>query len=377
MKKVLFVATVVKMHINEFHLPYMQEFKKRGWQVDVAAQNDFVPKELINIPYCDHFYEVEFKRNPLSIRNIFAYKKIKEILTINQYDLLICNTPVGGAVARKAGSEISNLKIVYICHGFHFFKGNSLYKNLIFFSVEKFLSRYTDCILTVNEEDFEVAKKFTLRNEGNVYKINSIGCNISKVNKSNVSKSDVRRELGIEENAFVVITVAELNKNKNQRTSIEAFAKANLPNSVYLLCGCGQSEKELKEISKKLNIESRVKFLGYRNDVARLLKISDCFLFPSRREGLPMSVVEAMAAGLPLLVSDIRGIRDCVVGEKSGFLYAPNDIDGFKNGLIKVYKMNEEIRNTIKMFNVDQSKKFDINRVVKDVFTIYEEQRLI
>ena len=139
--------------------------------------------------------------------------------------------------------------------------------------------------------------------------------------KNEGKREKYRAELGIDKNTFVVITVAELNKNKNQKVAIEAFAKADIPNSRYILCGCGNNEMELKKLTKKLDIENKVIFLGYRHDIASLLYVADCFLFTSRREGLGMAIVEAMAAGLPVLVSDIRGPKDCIVPGKSGFAF--------------------------------------------------------
>lgn len=371
MKKVLFIATVVKNHINEFHLPYINKFKSLGWQVDVAAHNDFTPKDDLNIPGCDKYYDINFTRTPLSWQNIVAYKQLKKIIDVEKYNLIICNTPVGGAMGRMAGRNVSISKIVYICHGFHFFQGNKWYRNIVYRGVEWLLARYTDCLLTVNHEDYEAAKRFPLRIPGNVHRINSIGCDLHRFDLPPCTKHIMRKKLGISMDAFVVITVAELNRNKNQHTAIEAFYKAAIPNSVYILCGSGNSEQELKEQVRALGMENRVLFLGYRQDVPELLNMADCFLFTSRREGLPMATVEAMSVGLPVLVSDIRGPKDCMVVEKSGYRFQPLDADGFAAGLRKIYNMTDTQKNTMRKFNISHSKKFAIEDIVDNVFDIY------
>ena len=373
MKKVLFVATVVKQHINEFHLPYIKKFKELGWQVDVAAHNDFSPQSMLVIPGCDNYYDISFTRNPLSWKNIVAYYQLKKIISVERYNLVICNTPVGGAIGRMAGRTMSTCKMVYICHGFHFFQGNKWYKNVLYRSIEHFLARYTDCLLTINSEDYEAARQFSLRNPNNVYQINSIGCDLNRFNLPPCTKNIMRNRLGISTNSFVVITVAELNKNKNQRAGIDAFYKASIPNSVYILCGSGDSEYDLKKRVQSLGLGNRVLFLGYRHDVPELLMMADCFLFTSRREGLSMATVEAMSVGLPVLVSDIRGPRDCMVADKSGYRYHPLDVDGFAAGLRKIYSMDDVQKKAIQDFNISHSKKFGIEHVVADVFNIYRK----
>ena len=371
MKKVLFVATVVRTHINEFHLPYIKKFHELGWQVDVAAKNDFIPEDTLVIPYCDNFYDIDFYRNPLSIHNYLAYYKLHSLLQEQCYDLLICNTPVGGVLSRLAARNISGIKVVYIAHGFHFFKGNIWYKNVIFHTIENYVAKYTDCLLTINQEDYEAASKFTLRTKDNVHLINSIGCKLDRFYKGK-DKRQIRQKNNIKENAFVVVNVAELIKRKNYPVALKAFAKADIPDSIFMIIGSGADEDKLKKMANKLGIDERVSFMGYRNDVPDLLRAADVLLFPSRHEGLGMAIVEAMAAGLPVLVSDIRGPRDCIVKGKSGFAYNPNDVNGFANGLQCIYKMSDDEKQKIRTFNQEHSKKFSIDDVLTHVFGIYE-----
>ena len=374
MKKVLYIATVVKTHINEFHLPYIKRFSDLGWQVDVAAKNDFLPKTNLEIPNCTRFWDIPFVRSPFSLENIKSFNLLKTILNKEKYDLIVCNTPMGGVIGRLAAKDVENTKIVYIAHGFHFFKGNVWYKNMIFYNAEKIMARYTDCLITINDEDYNAAQKFKLRNLNQVYKIDGIGCNI----KSNTTdKINMRKELGIREDEFVVITVAEMIPRKNYITAIKAFARANISNSKYLIVGNGRQEHELKKLTRLLRIEDKVKFLGYRNDIANLLNASNVLLFPTLQEGLGMAIIEAMSVGLPVLVSKVRGPLDCIVQNRSGFAYNPNDIEGFADGLLKIHNMSDEEIQRISKFNKNHAKKFSITNVIEEMFEIYKRSGVI
>lgn len=95
MKKVLFVATVVKTHIMEFHIPYLKMFKEMGWETAVAARNDYENPSDCVIPYCDTYYDIPFERNPLKLGNMKAYKRLEKVIDDGGYDIIHCHTPVG------------------------------------------------------------------------------------------------------------------------------------------------------------------------------------------------------------------------------------------------------------------------------------------
>ena len=371
MNRVLFVATVVRKHINEFHVPYMKLFHDNKWIVDVVAKNDFIPKDKICIPYADNFFEVEFDRKPWSIANIEAYRKLKKIIEANKYDLVICNTPVGGAISRLAGHG-ENCKILYIAHGFHFFKGNSIIKNFVFRNIESWLAKYTDALVTINNEDYQAASKFTYNKNGKAFLINGIGCDIDNITSVSVDKAKKRDELSIDVNSFVVMTTAEMIPRKNYEVALKAFALANIRNSVYLVCGDGELNKKLKGLAKYLGIEGQVKFLGYRNDIAELLAISDVFLFTSLQEGLGISIIEAESAGVPVITSNVRGSKDCVVNGKTGYTYNPRDINGFAEGLKKIHDMGEIKRGDMVAAAKEYAMQFDISKSIKQMMQVYE-----
>ena len=366
-KKVLFTATVVKTHINVFHLPYLKWFKEQGYEVHVAAKNDFINEPCI-IPNCDKYYDIKFARFPFSKLNIKAYKQLKKLIQENNYEIIHCHTPVAGVLTRLAARNNKNTTVIYTAHGFHFFKGAPPLNWLIYYPVERFCARFTDKLITINKEDYERAKRFSLRKNGKVYYVPGIGINLEKIQNLKVDIKQKKKELGMSENTLILLSVGELNKNKNHETVLQALSKLKDKNFIYLICGRGVLKEYLERKIQELHIENKVKLLGYRNDVMEILKISDLFIFPSKREGLPVSVIEAMAAGLPVIASNVRGNRDLIAKEN---LFEPEDIAALTN-LIK--EQLEAIQNKkLKKVAYANLEQYSLKNVLKQMAEIYEE----
>lgn len=369
MKKFLLVATVVKIHVNAFHIPLLKLMKENGYEVHVCAKNDYEKIEDCIIPYCDKFYNIPFEREPIKKKNIKAYKQLKEIINDNEYDIIHCHTPVGGALTRIASrkSRKKGAKIVYTAHGFHFYKGAKKKNWLVFYPLEKMLSRLTDVLITINKEDYNLSKgKFKAKQ---TKYIPGVGIDIKKFNNKKYDTDKKRRYLGVETDDFVMISVGELNANKNHRIVIEALSKLKNPKIKYLICGQGYLLEELKKLTQDLGVENQVKFLGFRNDIKKLLNSSDLFVFPSYREGLSLSVMEAMASGLPVIASNIRGNRDLIREDSGGFLVMPNDSEELAVK-IKTLEKNKKLVEKFGEYNVRYVKQFSsevINEEMKKI----------
>lgn len=364
MKKVLFVAHVVKRHFMLFHIPYVKWFKENGYETHVCANNDYENKEDCDIPYCDKYYDLPFQRSPFSFKNITAYRELKKLIDENDYEIIHCHTPVGGVLARLAARKArkKGTKVIYTAHGFHFFKGAPIINWMLFYPVEKFCARFTDVIITINQEDYKRAQKFKA-NE--VVYVPGVGIDTKKFNGLNVHRNEKRKELDLPDDAFVVLSVGELNKNKNHEIIIKAIAKLNNPNVHYVICGQGILEGYLKNLINKLGLEKQIKLLGFRIDIAEISKVSDVFAFPSFREGLSLSLMEAMAVGLPVVCSNIRGNSDLIKNGKNGFLHKTRDVDCFGKSIQRL--MNDiELRKKIIEINIEEIKKYDKD-VVKDM----------
>lgn len=325
MKKFLIVAHYSRFLV-QFELNDVRLLQSMGYEVHYATnyEHEDMYADAVRV-IREHgviLHQIDFVRSPYNvIANEKAYQQLKELMRMEQFDGIHCHTPMAGALARLAANATGTKPVLYTAHGFHFYKGCPLKNKLIYQTAETFLARYTDAQITINREDFAAAQKFPLR--GKAYYVPGIGVDVKKISSVQVDRATKRAELGIPQDAFVFISVGELNENKNHSTVIRALARTDIPNSYYLICGEGKLKQQHFELAQKLGISEKVKLLGFRTNVSEILRACDCFVFPSFREGLSVSLMEAMAAGLPCIASRIRGNVDLL--EESRYLFEPAD----------------------------------------------------
>ena len=367
-KKVLFVATVLRGHILVFHLPYMQWFRDQGYEVHCSARNDTADPTPM-VPCCDRYIELAFERSPLHPGNRVAYKQLKQLMDQEGYALVHCHTPVGGMLARLAAraSRKQGTKVVYTAHGFHFYSGAPLLNWLLYYPAERLLSWYTDLLITINREDAARAIHFHARETALV---EGVGVDLTRFAVP-VDRATVRAGLGIAQETPVVITVGEHIPRKNHEACIRAIAA--IPGLTLLFCGVGELEAPLRALAEALAIADRVQFLGFRRDVPALLAASDLFLFPSFQEGLPVSLMEAMAAGLPCIVSNVRGNADLIGQGEGGYLCAPNDIASFTQALATLTE-NSTLRDTMGVRNRETIRPYALPSVLAHMAMLYQNQ---
>ncbi|SEI98900.1 glycosyltransferase EpsD [Kandleria vitulina] len=372
MKKVLFTATVVKTHIMEFHIPYLKMFKEMGWETAVAAKNDYDDPADCSIPYCDKYYNIDFERNPIKPNNIRAYKELKKIINEEQYDIIHCHTPVGAMLTRLAAKKArkKGTKVIYTAHGFHFYKGAPLINWLVYYPVEKWLSRYTDVLITINQEDYKRAKKFKA---GKVYYVPGVGIDLEKFNVGKIDKVKKREEIGVKSDAFMLLSVGELIPRKNHEVVIRALSLLKKQNKLgsmeYVICGRGILEKELKKLVSELELTEHVHFLGYRSDIYEICNSADLFVFMSHQEGLPVALMEAMACGLPVICSNIRGNTDLIEDGVTG-LISCNNSEKLANN-IKTIQEDSLFRKELSNAVLNKIQVFDLKNVVEEMRKIY------
>lgn len=364
--KILYITTISNT-VNAFLIPHIRMLIEQGHKVDVAFNiTRPVSSELLELG-CE-IHEVPFSRSPLKKDNINAYTLIKKIVLEEKYNLVHTHTPVASAITRLACRNLKKVKIIYTAHGFHFFKGAPLKNWLIYYPIEKWLSKYTDTLITINKEDYERAKnKFKAKR---VDYVPGVGLDIDKFTNVVVDREDKRKEIGVPEDAFVLLSVGELNKNKNHETIIKAIAKLHNSNIHYLICGQGPLEDYFKKMIEKLKLQNQVHLLGFRSDIDEICKTADVFAFPSKREGLGLAALEAMASGLPLITSNVHGIVDYSKNGETGFSCKPNDVDAYSKS-IEVLINDENMRKTMGVFNSERVKEFDINKIKLAMQDIY------
>lgn len=368
MKKILYVATITP-HFYYFHLPSMQMFKELGWQVDVASHGD------MELPFCDNRYEIPIQRSPADRENLAAYKQLKKIIKENKYDIIHCHTPMGGMLARLAArSERKNgTKVIYTAHGFHFYKGAPKLNWMIFYPIELVMSFLTDCLITINDEDYNFAKKHLKAKK--TEKVNGVGYNTDKYFPvSTEEKAEIRRKLGYSDNEKLLIYVAEMNANKNQSMLIRTLKILNGNGGNYrlLIVGADNFNGEYPGFAKEIGVEKSVDFLGHRSDIDDLLHASDIAVGSSIREGLPVNVMEALACGLPIVLSDNRGHRALTVNGVNGYTVNVNDYEQMAK-YIKEISENKELYQTFSENAIESVKPYSKENVLLELKEIYSQ----
>lgn len=366
--KILYVTTIGNTMV--FFKDFIRHLLDEGHIVDIATNEnsgDTLVPDCYRTWGCK-VYPLDCSRSPMDMGNIRAVRQIRQIVKEDAYNLVHCHTPIAAACTRLACQPLrkNDVKVIYTAHGFHFFNGAPLKNWLIYYPIEKICSCFTDILITINKEDYARAKKkFHARQ---IKYVPGVGIDLDKFNVRSVDRNAMRMEFGIPLDARVVLSVGEVNANKNHRLGIEALAKLGNPNVYYIVCGSGNLIETHKALARELGIEKQVVFAGYRTDVAEFYNMANVFFFPSYREGLSVSLMEAMACGLPCVVSRIRGNVD-LIDDAGGALFDPHSIDECLGALKNVLRddcagMGEH--------NAEKVKQFDLKTVIAMMDKVYE-----
>lgn len=334
--RILYVTTI-SLTMNSFFKPHIKMLFDEGHHVDIACNSSELQLDGLYSELGSVAYQIDFSRSPLSKNNIKAFGQLKKVIESGNYDIVHCHTPNASVITRLVCRKFrkrTGLKVFYTAHGFHFYKGAPKLNWMVYYPVEKFCSRYTDKLITINKEDYELAKnKFKAKE---VHYVPGVGIDLSRFENVQVDRNAKRREIGVPEDAFLLFSVGELNENKNHQVIIKAMAQINDTKLHYAIAGVGDKHDYLIELAESLGLADRVHLLGYRKDVAELNKSADLFCFPSLREGLSVSLMEAMASSMPVICSLIRGNVD-LMNHFQGFLFDPSDVDQCKAVLLKIF----------------------------------------
>lgn len=361
--KILYLSTTIGT-INAFLVPHIKILIEKGHSVDsIGNFTSPISDELRNITR--KIYNLPLQRTPFSFKNLFALKKLIKIIKENKYDVVHVHTPIASVIGRIA-CFFTKTKCFYTAHGFHFYKGAPPLNWLLYFPVEWILSFVTDTLITINKEDYEFAKNH-LHAKRTEY-IPGVGINIEKFANVKVDIKAKRKELGIPENCKLILSVGELNKNKNHQVVLKALAELKDTNIHYAICGKGELRNYLLDLARSLNVSERFHLLGIREDIAEILKCGDIFVHPSLREGLPVALMEAMASGLPCIASKIRGNIDLIQDNVNGFIaedYSPTTY-------VKLIKKQICKNCDDKALNQEYSYRFGIDRIIVLIGSLYE-----
>lgn len=344
-KKVLLTATV-QSHICQFHRPLAELLHEHGYEIYVAARDNLAEKNGLRLDFAQEIYDLPFSRSPLNKDNLEAYKQLKEIIERENFEIIHCNTPVGGVITRLAAREArkKGTKVFYTAHGFHFYKGASKKNWMLYYPIEKHMAKHCDTLITVNNEDYRLAReRFSCR----VEHIHGVGVDTRKYHPcTDTEKIRIREKWGFTANDFIILCTGELLPNKNQKTLIEVAnqLKNKIPNLKVCIAGNGNLENNLKNRVYELDLNDLVIFLGYRPDLNELTPAIDCAAACSFREGMPLNVIEAMLCKKPVVASKNRGHNELIENGKNGFLVNPLDIQRYADHILEIYKSDDLVK---------------------------------
>lgn len=350
-----------------FFKSLIKELVDEGNTVDIATNEKRREVDDCYRGWGCKIYPITTSRSPFCADNIKAVKQIRQIA--EDYDIVHCHTPVAGACARLTCKDLrkNGLRVFYTAHGFHFYKGAPLKNWLIYYPVEKYCSRFTDTLITINHEDYELAKKKMKARR--VEYVPGVGIDVDKFKNAVVDRDAKRTELGIPKDAFLLLSVGELNKNKNHQIVIRALAKLNKENVHYMIAGEGDQKEPLLNLAKELGVETQVHLLGYRNDLPELYKTADVNVFPTVREGLGLAAIEGMAAGLPLICADNRGTREYAFNDVNAIVC--NAVEDYSNAVHMLLDLPDKLE-VLRKNSINLAKSFSVlqsNGIIKELYS--------
>jgi glycosyltransferase EpsD len=370
--KVLLTATV-QSHICQFHKALVEVLHEHGCEVHVAARDNLEEKNGLKLDFVDKVYNVPFSRSPKSTDNIKAYKQLKKIIEEGQYDVIHCNTPMGGIVTRLAARKAHKrgTKVYYTAHGFHFYEGAPKINWLVFYPIEKFFSRMTDKLVTITQEDYKLAsEKFHCKTEH----IHGVGVDENRYYPvDDVEKIKIRETLGYGQNQKIILCIGELLPNKNQKMAIHMMKDVVkcFPDAKLILAGNGPEKNNLEEEIKSLGLEKSIQLIGYCITLEKYQKASQVLVACSHREGMPLNLIEAMLTGNPVVASINRGHKELVKEGKNGYLVDTAQAMGEKViGLLDDRDKREEMGRSA----IEYAKKYGFKNVRSELERIYFEE---
>lgn len=368
--KVLFIATV-HSHFAAFHIPFMKILQEKGYEVHAAASSVTGRRDDVENAgvIC---WEIPFKRSPYNPTNVKTFFKLRSLLKNHHFDLIHVHTPVAAFLGRLLAKSTHQGPVLYTAHGFHFYKGAPRRNWFIYYTAERIASRWTDGLIVINSEDFDNAQKLGFKAGENLFYVHGVGIDLSEYTDPPVSENSIRASLGIGQEDVVIACVGELNENKNQDFLLDAWGELTRRHNYIHLLLVGTGEK-MATLQKKVMQEhlQRVYFLGYRRDVPQILRETDVATLVSKREGLPKCVMEAMAAGKPVVASNVRGNRDLVEHGRTGLLIDLGDVSGLIQAFEKLI-LDRQLRISMGIAGQKKIRDYSLENVLAEMSDIYD-----
>lgn len=368
--KILYVTTI--SNTMGFFVEHIRKLYEEGHVVEIACAKGTKPLDPLYEKLGCKVYYIPFSRSPFSKDNLKAYKMLKQLVETEHYDIVHTHTPNASMIARLACRKVreQGTRVFYTAHGFHFFKGAPLKNWLMYYPIERLCARFTDVLITINKEDYALAQKKMPAKK--VCYVPGVGIDLSKIQNIECNRNELRKSMGVPEDCVLLLSIGELNINKNHQVVVKALARLSNKNVHYAVAGLGDQKENLLNLAKEVGVENQFHLLGYRTDALKLYRAADIFVFPSFREGLSVSMMEAMASGLPIICSNIRGNVDLVENDMGGYHFIPLDVETLTN-LIALLIDDDSKRKEMGKANGGAIKTFSIDNVLNIMEEIYKD----
>jgi glycosyltransferase involved in cell wall biosynthesis len=315
--KVLLVINV-DFSLRHFLLPLMRGLRARG-HATIGASAD---GPLLDIARDEGFrvVAVPLRRSLSPVASWRALVALRALIRAERPDLVHAHMPISGFLARLAARLEGVPRVAYTCHGFMFNQPGPLWRRGLGLAVEWLGGRMTDIYLTVSAEEAADARRLGIA--GNATPCGN-GRDPARFRPDPAARARIRAELGVPEDRVVITAVSRLVRHKGHPELLAAMREVDA--ELWVVGNRLDSDhgEDLEPYFANAELGERLRRLGYREDVPALLAASDIFALPSHFEGLPMSVIEAMLTGLPVVATDIRGPREQVVAGETGLLVPP------------------------------------------------------
>ncbi len=364
--KILFVASV-SFHLERFHGPFMKALMSEGYQVHAASS-----------PSPDHrledmgvsFFPVDFRRSPYSFGQVKAYMQIRRLIEAQRYDMIHTHTPAASFLTRLAAWRTCKSPVLYTAHGFHFYRGAPFWNWALYWPAELLAAKWTSGLIVMNSEDYGGGLRLGFQPGRSLFFVHGVGCDLSLSDPRLAPSAAIRKSLGIPQNSVVVSCVGELNANKNHSFLLDAWKGLDhrRNRADLLIAGEGPLGESLRRRVRSENLP-RVHFLGFRQDILEIQRESDISVLVSKREGLPRAIMEAMACGLPVIATDIRGNRD-LVSKDNGILVPLSDVSSLTEALSCLIS-DEDRRRQLGAKGLIRMSEYDLPKVVQEMMEIY------
>lgn len=376
MKKILLLSPTGSIH-SRFNTANIKAIDKLGYELHLLAnfengpgpegKNEAFAKSCIEQGYFVHNFP--FSRGG-ALKNIAYVSELKKFLRKEKFDIVHAHTETGGLLLRLASSAKGPSRFIYTAHGMSFWKGCPLKNRLIYKTIEWWICGGMDKNLGMNQEEIDVLRKWNSKTAAYVH---GIGLNLERFQKTGRPREEVRAEFGLKADDKFIVSVGELDDNKNHITVIKALAMLEHKNFKYVVCGVGPNKEMLEKYAQERGLGEKVILAGYRSDIPDILNAADIFLFPSFHEGMPVAALEAMACGLPLICSKIRGNVDIVKDGENGFLFEPEDFMTLALLLEKLF-CNPKQALLFGEKNKEIVKDYSLDSLIKELIKIYTNE---